>query len=109
MDLAPLNESEPAARLPDRLAQSRPAIDDEERRPIEVETALAQIGEQGFAHRRVLGRALAQGQHVLRAARIHAHGQENHVVAEVQPVDQDDADVEVVERRGQPRRESGAR
>src|SRR5882672_93054 len=36
--VAPLNESEPAARLPDRLAQSRPAVDDEERRPIEVET-----------------------------------------------------------------------
>jgi sucrose-phosphate synthase len=40
----------------DRLPQARPAVDDEERRPIEIEAACAQIGEQGFAHRRVLRR-----------------------------------------------------
>src|SRR5437867_1657827 len=39
VDLAPLDEPEGAACLADRLPQSRPAVDDEERRPIEIEAA----------------------------------------------------------------------
>jgi hypothetical protein len=77
VDLAPLHQPERATRLANRLAQSRPAVDDEERRPIEVEAALAQVGEQGFAHRRVLRRALAQSQDGLRPLRIQAQGQGN--------------------------------
>src|SRR5207249_1937199 len=46
---------------------------------------------------------------VLRALRIQAHGEENHVVAEVETVDEDHAEVEAVERLREPRREPGAR
>ena len=98
-----------AAGFADRLPQPRAPVDDEEHGAVEIEPALAQVRQQALAHRRVLRRALAQGQDVLGALRIHAQGQENHVVAEVQAVDQHEADVEAVERHGEPRREPGAR
>src|SRR4029077_2455162 len=66
VDLTALDEPEGDTRLADCLPQARPAVDDEERRSIEVEAPLAQVGEQGFTHRRVLRRALTQGEDVLR-------------------------------------------
>src|SRR5262249_54673685 len=75
VDLAALDEAERAGRFPDRLPQSRAAVDDEEQRPIEAEAALLQVGQQRLAHRRVLGRALPQGQDVLGALCIQAQRQ----------------------------------
>ena len=65
VDLAAMDERGPATVLADRFAQSRAAVDDEEHRAVEIEAALAEIGQQRLAHRRVLRRALAQREHVL--------------------------------------------
>ncbi len=65
VDLAAMDERGRAAVLADRLAQARPAVDDEEHRAVEIEPALAQVGEQRLAHRRVLRGPLAQREDVL--------------------------------------------
>ena len=96
-------------RLADRLAESGPAVDHEEHRALEIEAALAYVGEEGLADGRVLGRALAQGEDVLAPLRIHAQRDEDDVIAEVQPVDEDDPDVEPVQGLGEPRGQLRAR
>src|SRR5262249_10184462 len=58
---------------------------------------------------RVLGRALAQGEDVFLALGIHAQREQDDMVAEVEAVEEDDADSEVGERPGEPRRELRAR
>src|SRR5262249_49614364 len=105
VDLAALDDGGRATALADRLAEARPAVNDEEVRLVEIEAALAQISEKRLADGRVLGRALAQGEDVLAALRIHAQREQDHVVAEVEAVDDEDADVEVIQRAGEPRRQ----
>src|SRR3989454_11040532 len=109
VDLATLDDGRRPARLADRLAESGPAVDHEEHRALEIEAALAQVGEEGLADGRVLGRALAQREDVLAPLRIHAQRDEDDVIAEVQPVDEDDPDVEPVQGLGEPRGQLRAR
>ena len=61
------------------------------------EPALGQIGQQGPYGRGVLGRALAQPQHVLVAVLIDAHCRQHHMLAEVHPVDQQRDHVELAQ------------
>jgi hypothetical protein len=107
--LAPLDDRCGATRLADRLAEAGPAVDDEEHRALEVETPVVQVGQEALADGRVLGRPLAQAEDVLLALGIHAQREQDDMVAEVEAVEKDDADIEVGERAAEPRRELRAR
>jgi hypothetical protein len=102
VDLAALDHHRRATRVAQRLAEPGPAIDHEEHGAIEVEAALAQARQERLADGRVLRRALVQGEDVLLALGIHAQREQDHVVTEVQAIDQDDPEIEIVERRGEP-------
>jgi hypothetical protein len=107
--LAALDEVRRPARLADRLAEAGPAVDHEEDRLVEIEPAVAKVGEECLPDGRVLGRALMEREDVLLALQIHAQREHDDVVAEVEPVDDDDADGELVERAGEPGGELCAR
>src|SRR5439155_18345097 len=84
MHLAALDDRHRPARVPDRLAEARPAVDDEEHRLVEIEPALADVREERLADGRVLGRTLAQGEDMLAALEIHAQRDQDDVVPEVE-------------------------
>ncbi|MFN8544920.1 MAG: hypothetical protein U0807_12070 [Candidatus Binatia bacterium] len=100
-----MDEGHVPTRVSDRFPKSRPAVDDEQHRAVEIETSLPQIGEQSLAHCRVLRRPLPQAEHMLHPVRIEAQDQENHVIPEMESVDEEDADVQAIEGRRHPRRE----
>src|SRR5205809_2523868 len=100
--LAALDDRHRPARVPDRLAEARPAVDDEEHRLVEIEPALADVREERLADGRVLGRTLAQGEDMLAALELHAPREQDDVVPEVEAVDHDDSDGEVLQRAGEP-------
>jgi len=68
VDLRALDDRRRAACLTDRRAEASSVINDEEDRPLEVEGALAQVGQQAsrLAHGGVHGRAFAQGEDACR-------------------------------------------
>jgi hypothetical protein len=109
VDLAALDDRRRPARLADRLAEARPAVDDEEDGRVEIESAIAEITQERLADRRVLGRALAEGEDVLLALQIHAQREQDDMVAEVEPVEDEHTDVEFVQRAGEPGGELRAR
>src|SRR5437867_1199164 len=78
VDLTAMDERRPAAVLADRFAQARPAVDDEERRAVEVESTLPKIAQQRLAHGRVFRGALAEREHVLLPVGRDSQGQEDH-------------------------------
>jgi hypothetical protein len=49
VDLAPLDDRRRATGLTDRLAETAPAIDDEEHRAFEIEAPVAQVGQEALA------------------------------------------------------------
>jgi hypothetical protein len=109
VDLAALDARCGPARVADRLAQAGAPVDDEESGLVEVEPALAQVGEQCLTDGRVLGRALAQREDVLLALQIHAQREQDDAVAEVQTVDEDGPDGEILQRPREPGGELRAR
>jgi hypothetical protein len=105
VDLAPLDDGRRAARLPDRLAEAGRAVDHEEDCLVEIEPALAEVGEERLADGRVLGRALAEREDVRLALEIHAQHEHDDVVAEVEPVNDEDSNLQVVQGAGERRGE----
>src|SRR5439155_1143742 len=103
VDLAALDDGHWTARVADRLAESGPAVDHKEHRPLEIEAALAHVGEEGLADGRVLGRALAQREDVLAPLSIHAQRDEDDVIAEVQPVEEGQRQLHRGDGRGRER------
>ncbi|HLK09795.1 MAG TPA: hypothetical protein VKW76_00260 [Candidatus Binatia bacterium] len=73
VDFAALDDRRRPARLPDRLADGR-----------------------------VLGRGRAEGEDVLLALGTHARREHDDMVAGVEPVDDENADGEIVQRPGEP-------
>jgi len=74
------------------------AVDDDERRAIGRETTVPQIGEQRRARRGVLGRAIANAEHVLVAVGIDAERNEHHMLVDVHAIDHQHAVERPVER-----------
>src|SRR5205085_10904487 len=102
VDLAPLHERILAEHASDGGAQTLAAVDDEEPRAIRLQPARRQILEHRRARDLVLRRALPEAENVLRARRVDPESAEDHVLAEVNAVDEDGPEIEVAERSLHP-------
>jgi hypothetical protein len=96
--LAALHEAEAAEDVADRLAQRLRAVDHEKQGPVRGQAPLDQVAQQRLGHGAALRRALPEPEPVLRAVGGHAQSQQHAVLAEGDPVDQDDPQVELTER-----------
>ncbi len=73
-------------------AQGLASVDDEERPALRIDAARDQVGEQTGAHGRILRRAFVQTENGPVASLVDSERDEDNVLAEVDPVDHDDAD-----------------
>ena len=95
MELAPLDRRVVAEGAADDFAQRLGAVDDEQPTDRRVEPALDQIVDQRLEHSGIFGRPLDQAERMLIAVAIDAEGGDQHqVVANMQPIDLDDQQVE---------------
>ncbi len=102
VSLAALNDRALAEHVADSLRERLRAVDNHEHLAVGAESAIAQISEQRCARRCVLGRPLANAEHVLLSVGIDAERDEQHVVVDVHAVDHEHAQFEYTEIATEP-------
>src|SRR5262249_12246137 len=80
-----LDQCTRAERVGDRLAQGLGPVEHKQQAALGRQPALDQIGQQGLARRRILGRTFAQPQRVFLTACINPNRGQHHMVSEVYP------------------------
>src|SRR3989440_11587532 len=96
MNLAALDRCVGAKGATDDFAQRFGAVDDEQPADLGIKPALDQLVDESLHASGVLGCSFDQGERMFVAFSINAEGSDQHqVVADVQPVDLDDQEVQL--------------
>jgi hypothetical protein len=96
MNLAALDRRVGAKGATDDFAQRFGAVDDEQPADLGIKPALDQVVDECLHDSGVLGCSFDQGERMFVAFSINAEGSDQHqVVADVQPVDLDDQEVQL--------------
>jgi hypothetical protein len=103
MNLAALDRLVGAEGATDDFAQRLSAVDDEQPADLGIKPALDQVVDERLHDGGVLGCSFDQGKWMFVAFSINAEGSDQHqVVADVQPVDLDDQEVQLGQVRRHP-------
>src|SRR5262249_15777754 len=102
MNVAAMDDAELPEELRDRLADPLAPVDHEDARLLDAESTLDQVSEKSLCDDGVLGASLAQPKDPLGPVGSDSQSHEHAVVAEEDSVDDHHADVEVIERLGEP-------
>ena len=104
MNLAALERRVGAEGATDDFAQRLGAIDDEQPADLGIKPPLDQVVDERLDDGGVLGCSFDQGERMFVAVSINAEGSDQHqIVADVQPVDLDDQEVQLGQVRRHPR------